>query len=79
VAETVLGDRDGLEPLPLFPGVSNLNGQVQAVDAGVVTFQVGPEPSGEQERQLVEAAVIHRGLAFRQVTSRPRIGRQTMS
>ena len=39
---------------------------MQAVDAGVVGFQVGPEHA-QFAGQLLQAAVVHRGLAFAQV------------
>ena len=60
------GDGLGLGPHPLLPRVGDLGAQVQAVDAGMVGFQVGPEhaqPAG----QLFQAGVVHRGLAFLQV------------
>ena len=39
---------------------------MQVVDAGVVGFQVGPEHA-QAAGQLLQAAVVHRGLAFPQV------------
>ena len=59
------GQGDGLRlgPHPLLPRAGDLGAQVQAVDAGVVGFQVGPEHA-QPVGQLFQAGVIDRGLAF---------------
>ena len=51
--------------LPL--AVSNLRGQVQAADAGVMALEVLPEPAGQGRGKLPQAAVIQRGLPLLQV------------
>ena len=60
------GDGLLLGPHALFPAVGDLGAQVQAVDAAMVGFQVGPEHA-QLAGQLFEAAVVHRRLAFAQV------------
>ena len=60
------GDGLLLGPHALFPAVGDLGAQVQAVDAGMVGFQVGPEHA-QLAGQLLQAAVVHRWLAFPQV------------
>ena len=62
------GGGDGLllGPHALFPGVGDLGAQVQAVDAGMVALQVGPEHA-QTAGQLLQAGVVHRWLAFPQV------------
>lgn len=60
------GDGHRLGEQALFPGVGDGGGQVQAVDAGMVGFQVGPEHA-KLAGQLFQAAVVHRWLAFAQV------------
>jgi hypothetical protein len=62
------GGGDGLRfgPHALFPGVGDLRAQVQAVDAGMVGFQVGPEHA-QPAAELLQAAVVDRWLAFAQV------------
>ena len=50
----------------LFPGVGDLGTEVQAVDAGMVGFEVRPEHA-QAAGELLQAAVVHRGLAFPQV------------
>jgi hypothetical protein len=60
------GDRLRLGPHPLLPPVSDLGAQVQAVDAGMVGFQIRPEHA-QLAGQLFQAPVIHPGLAFPQV------------
>ena len=60
-------DGDRLRAQPLFPGVGDVGGQVQAVDAGMMLLEVGPEPFAEVERQRFETGVVQGGLAFTQV------------
>ena len=55
-----------LGPRALFPAVGDLGAQVQAVDAGMMVLQVGPEHA-QLAGQLFQAAVVHRRLAFAQV------------
>jgi hypothetical protein len=60
------GDCLRLGPHPLLPRISDLSAHVQAVDAGMVGFQVRPEHA-QLAGQLFQAPVIHPGLAFPQV------------
>ena len=60
------GDGLGLGPQPPLPPLGGLGAQVQAVDAGVVGFEVGPEHA-EPVGELFQAGVIDRGLAFFEV------------
>ena len=56
----------GLVRMRCFQASATWALQVQAVDAGMVGFQVGPEHA-QAAGQLLQAGVVHRGLAFPQV------------
>ena len=60
------GDGLGLGPQPPLPPLGGLGAQVQAVDTGVVGFQVRPEHA-QPVSELFQAGVIDRGLAFFEV------------
>ena len=60
------GDGLLLDPHALLPPVGDVGGQAQAVDTGMVGFQVSPEHA-QAAGQLLQAAVVHRWLAFPQV------------
>jgi len=57
-------DHRGLGLQTLLPGVGDLAGQTQRVDAGMVAFHVLPEPLAEVVRERAEAGVVQRRLAF---------------
>src|SRR6266498_5893683 len=59
------GDGGCLGLQPLFPGAGHVGGQVQAVDAGMVMFDVGPEHPGQVVGQGFQAGVVEGWLAFR--------------
>ena len=66
----------GLVRIPPLPRVGDLGGQLQAVDAGVVGLQVGPEQLAEPVGELLQRGEIQGGLAFfevvdQQVADRP--------
>lgn len=53
--------------MALLPRLRRLCVQVQAVDPGVVLLKVGPEPLRQVVGEILQARVVHRGLAFPQV------------
>src|ERR1019366_3149798 len=57
----------GLGPLALLPPISNLAGQVQAVDAGVVALKVLPELLAQVVGEIFQAFVVQGGLTLPQV------------
>ena len=69
------GDGLLLGPHALFPGVGDPGVQVQAVDAGMVGFQVGPEHA-QAAAELLQAGVVDRWLAFPQVVDEQVTDRQ---
>ena len=62
-----VGGADGPGLEPLLPGGGDVGRQVQGADAGMVGFQVFPEPQPEGTGELVEGAVVDAGLALAQV------------
>lgn len=63
-------------PQPLFPSPGDIGRQAQAVDTGVVAFQVPPEHVAQVRGQGSQAAVVQHRLPFsqvihEQVTNRP--------
>ena len=57
----------GLITTPDLVVPSDLRGKAQAVDAGVVAFQVFPEHVAQGRGQRTQAAVVQRRLSFSQV------------
>src|SRR5680860_1055451 len=53
--------------LPLGNSGCDLDGQMEAVDAWMVTLDVGPEQAAQEARERRQARVVQGGLAFTQV------------
>jgi hypothetical protein len=58
---------DGPDLDALLPGGGDVGWQVQGADAGVVVFDVLPEPSAQRDGQGGQGAVVDAGLALAQV------------
>src|SRR5208283_2589333 len=64
-------------PQALLPGASDLDGQTQAVDAGVVSFEIGPEPLAEAVGERFQAVVVESRLALFQIVDQEVANRTT--
>lgn len=70
LASVGAGDGTGNGAQPPLPGAGDDGGEDEAVDAGVMALQIGPEQAGQVVSDRGEATVVESRLAFLEVGDR---------